>query len=71
MADYSLEFVQKHNFQTGWDFSIECEFSKLKEGQQKGLICEGGGWIGISKDSGKCLLIYPNRNVIECNIELL
>ncbi len=50
MSEYSKEYIQKNNIQTGWDFSIQKEFSKLKEGHQKYLCCEGFGFVGIRKD---------------------
>jgi len=65
MADFSIEYIQRNNIQTGWDFSIQYEFAKLKEGQRINLICEGFGFVGIRKDDGKCLLIYPDGKVLD------
>ncbi len=65
MAEYSKEYIQKNNIQTGWDFLIHYEFSKQKEYHQKYLCCEELVFVGIRKDEGKCLLVYPDGKWID------
>ncbi len=60
MAEFSKEYIERNNIKTGWGFSIQYEFSKLKDNHQKYLCCEGFGFVGVREENGRCLLIYPD-----------
>ena len=61
MADYSKEYVEKYLNGVPYDFSIIEEFNNIEEGGYYiDYICEGYGFIGISKENGICKLIFHN-----------
>ena len=59
MADFSKQYCQVSGFDF-FDFDIEEEFDKLKEGYYVSIICEGFGSVGILNKEGKCHLIFMN-----------
>ncbi len=69
MAEFSQEYIQRNNIETELDFSIQYDFSKLKDNHQKYLCCEGFGFVGIRKDEGKCLLLYPDGKGVDIFID--
>jgi len=65
MADFSKEYQNKYYPGMGWDFSILSIFDNLKEGEIYPEICEGYGFNAISRENGKCILIYSNGEKVE------
>lgn len=60
MADFSKQYCKISGFDF-FDFDIEEEFDKLKEGYYVSFICEGFGSIAILNDKGICSLIFINE----------
>lgn len=50
MADYSKQYCEICDPGFPWDFDIEEEFSKLSDGYQIPILCEGLGIAGIAVD---------------------
>jgi len=66
MGEFSKEYIDTFNPDgIPADFSIIEEFSKLEEGSFTPKICEGYGFIGITKLNGECKVIF--KNVISDN----
>ena len=49
MATFSKEYQQKYYPGMAWDFSIQNEFAKLEENQQKYLCCEAWALMEFEK----------------------
>lgn len=61
MADYSKQYCDKHNQGFPYDFDLDEEYAKLKNGEYMPLICEGFGFTHISKsDEGVRQVVYTN-----------
>jgi hypothetical protein len=65
IADFSKEYQQKYFPSMGWDFSIKSLFANLKEGEMIPEICEGFVFNEITREDGKCILMYSNIDEIE------
>ena len=60
MADFSKEFCENYDSGIPYDFSIEEVFKDLKPGYYTSYICEGYGFIAISKtEEGVCQVAFP------------
>ena len=64
MAKFSKEWVERENLNTKWDFSIETEFQKLKEGEVNKIICEGYGITSISDEDDECFVTLESGEVV-------
>lgn len=61
MADFSKEYVEKYMQEWSSDFSIIEEFEKIEEGYCTLQICEGYGFIGITRQNNKLQLIFTRE----------
>ena len=60
MADFSKEFCENYDPDMPYDFSIEEVFKDLKPGYYTSYICEGYGFVAISKtEEGVCQVAFP------------
>jgi len=71
MADFSKEYCENHNFGRPGDFSIIEEFNQLDEGHWTQIICEGYGFVGITKEDELCKLVYKDFDNPESNLQTI
>lgn len=60
MADFSKEYCENYDFDMPHDFSVEEVCNGLKPGYYSSYVCEGYGFIAISKtEDGTCQVAFP------------
>lgn len=74
MAEFSKEYIDKHNQGAQYDFSIVAAYNELKSGHYVNFICEGYGFAAILRiersdtevkdvcDMEDCRLVYTDYN---------
>jgi len=59
VAEFSREYCESYDFEGFSDFSVEEIFEGLEEGYYFPIICEGYGFLGISRRGGECHVAFP------------
>ena len=58
MANFSKEYVEKYFPEWCYDFSVDEMFNEIEEGNYRSKICEGFGFVGVSKNNGICEVAF-------------
>lgn len=58
MANFSKDYVEKYFPEWCYDFSVGEIFDNLEDGFYRNKICEGFGFIAISKNNGICEVAF-------------
>ena len=61
MAEFSKQYVESYSQDMNWDFDLEKEFTNISGGEYLPMICEGFGFVAISKQlDGSKWCIFRN-----------
>jgi len=63
MADFSKQYCEIYDLEMSFDFDILEEAKHIQPGHYISMICEGFGFIAISKDeNNEILLAVPTKD---------
>ena len=58
MANFSKEYVEKYFPEWCYAFSVDEMFNEIEDGHYRTKICEGFGFVGVSKNNGICEVAF-------------
>ena len=58
MANFSKEYVEKYFPEWCYAFSVDEMFNEIEDGHYRSKICEGFGFVAVSKNNGICEVAF-------------